>query len=86
MPFNSKNTKALVKKIVAKTPTIEKKIEVEFNENTRNSIVSLMQQRDSINSQIESTLLVYLDAKGIDARNKVVDFSEDFTKIIVTQK
>ena len=81
MAVTKKNAKAVIKKEI-----VDRKIEVDLSENTRNSIVSLMNQRDAINSQIEGTLLVYLDAKGIDARNKVVDFSEDFTKIIVTQK
>ena len=81
MAVTKKNAKAGIKKEI-----VDRKIEVDLSENTRNSIVSLMNQRDAINSQIEGTLLVYLDAKGIDARNKEVDFSEDFTKIIVTQK
>ena len=81
MAVTKKNAKAGIKKEI-----VDRKIEVDLSENTRNSIVSLMNQRDAINSQIEGTLLVYLDAKGIDARNKEVDFSEDFTKIIVTKK
>ena len=86
MATQKKEIKSGIKKVEVESKKSIKTIEIDLNESTRNTIISLIQNRDSINAQLENTILIYLDAKEVDAKNKMVDFSEDFKKILITEK
>lgn len=55
--------------------------EIEINEKTKQTLMSLLQQRDNIMAQFESIVCVVLDAKDVDYANKKIDF--DFEKSII---
>lgn len=86
MATQKKEIKSGIKKVEVESKKSIKTIEIDLNESTRNTIIALIQNRDSINAQLENTILIYLDAKEVDAKNKMVDFSEDFKKILITEK
>ena len=73
------------------TKTQTKKAEVKLNveeisisEALSNKLISLVQQREMANKGIEEAILTILEAKEIDYKDKQVDMSEDFKKIIIT--
>jgi|GEM_PF-1694338 len=61
-------------------------IEIDFNEKTRLGIMDLMNRRNAINAQIESTISTYLDAKDIEPNGKQIEFNSDYTKLKITSK
>jgi hypothetical protein len=61
-------------------------IEIDFNEKTRLGIMDLINRRNAINAQIESTISTYLDAKDIEPNGKQIEFNSDYTKLKITSK
>ena len=61
-------------------------IEIDFNEKTRLSVMDLINRRNAINAQIESTISTYLDAKDIEPNGKQIEFNSDYTKLKITSK
>ena len=71
----------------AQTKKAEVKLNVEeisISEALSNKLISLVQQREMANKGIEEAILTILEAKEIDYKDKQVDMSEDFKKIIIT--
>ena len=73
-------TKAQTKKAEVKS-NVE---EISISEALSNKLISLVQQREMANKGIEEAILTILEAKEIDYKDKQIDMSEDFKKIIIT--
>jgi hypothetical protein len=48
--------------------------------------MDLINRRNAINAQIESTISTYLDAKDIEPNGKQIEFNSDYTKLKITSK
>lgn len=59
---------------------------IKISKNNSQKIANLIQQRDSAIANINAIISVILDNSDIDYENKIIDLSEDFTEIILTEK
>ena len=59
---------------------------IKITDKNSQKIANLIQQRDSAIANIQAIISVILDNSDIDYENKIIDLSEDFTEIILTEK